>query len=643
VVDNVESSGGSSRLFALLTFATVVAALYFAKEILLPLGLAILLSFVLMPLVARLERFGLGRIPAVVVVVLISFSAIGGFAWLTTNQVVQLSARLPEYKDNLISRIRSVRSGAGNKFEEATDAIKDIGDELTAGEDTADNNAPAAVNPPSAEETDGSLPARRWIPWWNLESQPPPNQDPEDNAVAVKVVQMPPSPLSQITGWLGPLVAPLSTAGIVSVLVIFILVVREDLRNRIVRLCGTSNMHVTTEAIDDAASRLSRYLRMQLLINTIYGVVVAAGLMAIGVPSAVLWGILGLMLRFLPYVGPWIAAVMPISLALAISDDWTQPVLTLGLFIVLELVVNNVLEPWLYGSSVGVSSFGVILAAIFWTWLWGPVGLVLAMPLTVCLVVLGNNVPQLSFFPILLGDRSALDPPELMYQLLLTAKDTEAYELAEESIESASLIDFYGEVLIPALRLAEEDRHAGALSDHQESLIVESARELIEDLRHRHPAAQWSDVVGDLSERELLQMSVLCIPVEDRGDETVAFVLQQLLTAEGYATDVGSSKLLASETVASIGVEAYPVVVLTALPPLGSRRARYLCRRLRQHYADLYIVAAVFAPVGGDTSRKKLLDSGANVVVQSIPDTIAAVRRARSLTSQPPPKIDAHG
>ena len=338
------------------------------------------------------------------IVVLLACSAIGGVGWLATDQIVELGDRLPEYKDNLIDRIRSVRNGTGGKLKEAQDVIDDISAELTVRNDADDDKAHSSL-------------VERWLPWLSPRAE---TKGKNDNAVAVKVVELPPSPLSQIQTWLGPVVAPLSTAGIVIVLVVFTMVNREDLRNRIIRLIGTSTLYATTEAIDDATSRLSRYLRMQLLINTIYGVVVAAGLALIGVPNALLWGVFGMLLRFVPYVGPWIATAMPVVLSLATSQGWSQPLWTVGLFLALELVVNSVLEPWLYGSSIGVSSMGVILAAIFWTWLWGPIGLVLAMPLTVCSIVLGNYVPQLRFLPVLLGDSAALQPHEQMYQRLLS-------------------------------------------------------------------------------------------------------------------------------------------------------------------------------------------------------------------------------
>jgi len=622
-----EASASMTGLFTLVTLALVLAAFYFAKEILLPLSLAVLLSFVLTPLVRQLERLRIGRVASVLIVTVLTFSMIGGVALMATNQVVELSTELPKYKDNLITKIRSVRGRTSQKLEKAKEALEDIGEELAEGgneEQTKTANANAL--------------ATNWLPWLNTE--PAKKRNDKASAVEVKVVALPPSPLNQIQGWLGPLVAPLSTTGIVVVLVIFMLVKREDLRNRFIQLFGTSQLYATTEAIDDATCRLSRYLRMQFLINTIYGFTVAGGLMAIGVPNAVLWGVFGMLLRFLPYIGPWIAASMPIALSLAVSDGWQSPLMTIGLFITLELLVNNVLEPWLYGSSTGVSSFGVILAAIFWTWLWGPVGLVLAMPLTVCLVVMGKYVPQLSFLPVLLGDRSTLAPHEQLYQRMLTSGDLEATTLVEEYLESSTLINLFDEVLIPALHLAEHDRHAGLLSDDQEAEVIDSARELVEELGIHAPVP--SDQIEQATEeRNLASGRILCVPVRDQADETAGIMLGQMLSNEGFTVELGALGQLAGETVDRLKEGAFNAVVLSVLPPLGSRNGRYLCKRIRRQYGNLPIIVALYGGKKLKKTQMRLIDSGATTVTTNLADTISVLRRGNVSHSLPAPHWDA--
>lgn len=605
------SQGSTLVTLATLTFA--IAALYFAKSIFLPIALAVLICFILTPVVQRLERLKLGRIASVVVVVVLAFSTMGALGWVATSQIVELSNQLPSYKNNLIQKIRSVRGSTTGKLEKATEALQDIQNELTTEESQEEDND-------SSAEASGVSPELKKS-WLRSLEQLVADESAEDDAVKVKVIELPPSPLSQITAWLGPLMGPFSTAGIVIVLVIFMLIRREDLRDRVIQLCGIANIHATTEAIDDGTSRLSRYLRMQLLVNTIYGVVVAAGLFFIGIPNAILWGVFGTLLRFLPYVGPWISALMPITLSLAVSEGWGQPMSTVGLFVVLELVVNNVLEPWLYGASTGVTSLGVILAAIFWTWLWGPVGLVLAVPLTVCLLVVGQYVPQLAFLTVLLGDQSGLEPHERLYQRLLTADDMEASRLLSSLAHETTLTNVYDELMVPALHLAERDRHAGRLSEPQELEVNDSARELIEELGELPSDEETA------GHDKLPQCRLFALPVQDQADETGAMMVGQLLRRKGFDTDVASLDLLVGEVLDRIEQNTYAAVVLTVIPPFGSKKGRYLCKRLRQRFSDLYILVATLDGDPSSRTSKRFLDCGANAIVSTIHDVIDQMGR----------------
>ena len=299
--------------------------------------------------------------------------------------------------------------------------------------------------------------------------------------------------------WLGPILSPFGTAGMVVVLVFFMLLDRENQRNRLLQLFGTSNLHATTEAMHDAGHRVGRYLRMQFFVNAGYGIAVGIGLWLIGVPGAVMWGVLGFSLRFLPYIGPWIAAALPILVSLGHSDGWTQPLLVVGWYIGLELIFNNVVEPLVYGSTTGVSTVGVILSAIFWTWLWGPIGLILAMPMTVCLVVAARYVPQLRFLTVLLADQPPMTPAERVYQRLLAFDYHEPLQLAHKHLKESSLVSFYDEVLIPALVLAEHDRHADLLNDDQEAFVAEAAEDLVEELQESQRRS--SDAEADAERR----------------------------------------------------------------------------------------------------------------------------------------------
>ncbi len=498
----------SSPLFGLVAAVVIIAALYFAKEVLLPLALAVLLSFLLTPLANRLERWGLPRIPSVLAVVCLAFCVIGVLIWVVSLQALDLSTKLQTYKGNIVAKVSAVVSGSGPISKAAT-TLEDLSKEIAS--KTAKSTEGATANEGGATEPPAATPKPA-----DIEREPP--------AVPVKFVEGPSSVISQISDWLGPLVAPLATAGLVAVLVIFMLVNREDQRNRLIQLFGTSNLHVTTEALTDAATRVTRFLRMQFLINAGYGTSVAIALTVIGVPNAVMWGVLGFMLRFLPYVGPIIAATMPIAVSAAVSSGWMQPLLVLGWYIVLELVVNNLVEPWVYGSTIGVSPVGIIIAAIFWTWLWGPIGLVLAMPLSVCLVVLANYVPQLRFVTVLFGDQPALSPAERTYQRLLSMDGVEVHKVANQYLKSAPLAEYYDDVLIPSLALAERDRHAGLLADEQEDFIEETAEELVDELsRTVDDGTKESDKVAAPQQAAPVKQTrarVLCIPLRDHADQT---------------------------------------------------------------------------------------------------------------------------
>src|SRR5690606_26808247 len=356
----------------LLSVLAVGAILWFAQDVLVPLTLATLLSFLLAPVVLRLQSWGLPRILAVLATALVAFTLLGAVLYVVSSQFLGLAESLPQYKSNLIERIHSLRSPAGSSLRESTATVQELSEELQK----------AASGKPEGE-----------------------------TVRKVEVIEAPPSAMEVLRGMLGPVVKPIGTGAVVVVFVIFMLLQREDLRDRLIALVGVQDLHTTTRAMDDAAARVSRFLLMQLLINGMQGVAVAVGLWLIGVPNAMLWGALTTVLRFIPYLGPWLAAMMPIALSFAVFEGWSEPLMTVGLFVVLELVSNNFLEPWLYGTRTGVSQLALLVAAVFWTWMWGAAGLFLSTPMTVCLVVMGKYIPQLQFLSILLSDEPVLKAP----------------------------------------------------------------------------------------------------------------------------------------------------------------------------------------------------------------------------------------
>jgi predicted PurR-regulated permease PerM/CheY-like chemotaxis protein len=562
----------------LVSIAVVVAALYLAKGVLVPLTLAVLLSFLLSPVCDWFERHRLGRIPAVMVTAILGFAVLGAAAWTAVVQMVELAPKMPEYQDNLQAKLYSTNAYLSAALDKVTRTAQGFGQNLSQLE--------------QAEEPQGT----------------------NERPFAVRVLASPVSPLQVIGGTFGTLFEVLGTAGVVIVLVVFFLVRREDLRDRFIRLVGSGHVTVTTQVLEDAAMRVSRYLSMQFLINAIFGVVVAIGLFLIGVPNAVLWGILATTLRFIPYIGPWIAAAMPIALSLAISLNWIAPILTLGLFVVLELFTSNVMEPWLYGKNTGVSAVAVLVAAVFWTWLWGLVGLLLATPLTVCLLVIGKHVPQLSFLDTLLGNEPVFEPKKRVYQRLLAGDPEEAAELLDEYLERKPLVEVYDTVLIPALASAETHWHSGELAESRYRFILQSLTEIIEELGQRQPdmhvqaaATNTTKAAEDSTSVVLTHPPancILCLPARDKADEIAGMMLAQLLAASGCLVQSVSFTSTANELIDLVERRKPDVVCISATPPAAVMHARHLYKHVRGRFPEVPVVVGLWN-VQSDLSKAK--------------------------------------
>jgi hypothetical protein len=427
-----------------------------------------------------------------------------------------------------------------------------------------------------------------------------------------------------VTTILGPLVSPLATAGIVIVFVIFMLLKREDLRDRLIRLAGGRDLPRATQALDDAARRVGRYLLMQLAVNTIYAVPIGIGLWLIGIPNPVLWGLLCGTLRFVPYIGPIVASFFPLALSIAVDPGWTTFLLTGALFIVVELIVNNLVEPWLYGASTGLSPIAVIASAVFWTWLWGPIGLLLSTPLTVCLVVLGRHVPQLAFLDVLLGDEPALAPPALLYRQLLMGDPIEATERAEEFLRSTPLVAYYDEVAIPALALAEDDRTEGRLSEEQRVRVGDSAMILIDNLAEwesngearekkdeRDEKAEEPEIaqVEDVDLSALDGLQVLTAGARGNLDDAAATMLAQLLERHGSIVRLVAHEALQSATLRESEFGEPAVVVLSYMNADSLAHARFLVRRVRRRFPAARIIVGFWDFPAADTNRRNPLEA----------------------------------
>ncbi len=577
--------------WALGAIAVVVAALYLAKGVLVPLTLAVLLSFLLSPVCDWLERRGLGRIPAVLVTAIVGFAVLGIAAWTAVIQMTELAPKMPEYQSNIQAKLQSANNYFIAALSKVTTTAEEIGQNLP--------------------QTDQAAPPR------GTREQP----------FSVRVLSSPTSPLQILSGTFGTLIEVLGLTGIVIVLVVFFLVRREDLRDRFIRLVGTSQVSVTTQMLEDAATRVSRYLSMLFLINATFGIAVGIGLYFIGVPNAILWGILAATFRFVPYIGPWIAAAMPIGLAMAISTGWVAPILAAALFVVLELFSNNVMEPWLYGKGTGVSAVAVLVAAFFWTWLWGIPGLLLATPLTVCLLVIGKHVPQLSFLNVLLGNEPVFEPKRRVYQRLLAGDQEKAMQLVEDDLEDKPLVEVYDTLLIPALALAETHWHRGELDEGRHNFILQSLREMIQETGE---GQQELPAKAEIDDGNPSRPAILCLPARDEADEIAGTMLAQLLATSGLTVQSVSFTAAASELVELIERHQIGVVCVSATPPAAVMHARHLCKRLHGRFPEVHLVVGLWDAQGDLSKAKDRIDCGATVVA-TLADAQEHIRQLISL------------
>ena len=549
---------GPMGVQTLLTVGLVVAFLYFARDVVVPIALAVLLSFLLAPAVRWLRRWHLGRVTAVALTVLLAFLVMLGFAAIVVQEISSLAQQLPEYRSNLETKIRSLPAAvpSGGALRRATSMVQELGRELKQ----------------SASQSPVSAPDRSAAGVSAVEPTKP---------VPVEIQRPDLEPLQVVESIVGPLLQPLAMMGLVIVFVIMILLEREDLRDRVLRLAGRRDLHRTTVAMDDAARRISRYLARQLVVNACCGLPIGFGLALIGIPNAALWGIFAALLRFLPYLGIVIAACFPIALALAVDPGWTLLAWVVLLFVGTELVVANLLEPWVYAESTGLSSVALIAAATFWTWLWGPIGLLLSAPLTVCLVVLGRHVPQLGFLDVMLGNEPVLAPDETFYQRLLANDPEEAIEQAEEFFKERSLAELFDDVALPALVRAQLDSDKGALSPERRLLFREGIRALLEDIAEGEAAATIAEHSTPPMPMLREATGIVCVAGRNELDEAAASLLVHLLRAEHSVdtADALPAEALTSDRYRS-ALERAGVLCLSLVSTNSPIRARYLIRRL---------------------------------------------------------------
>ncbi|MGB8541672.1 MAG: AI-2E family transporter [Candidatus Acidiferrales bacterium] len=607
-----------------VTAVICVAALYFAKSVLIPIALAVLLAFLLAPLVNLLEKARLGRTGPVIVVVLLVAGLLGGLGYLVFNQAISLATQIPDYKTTISRKIESFRGVKETGIGKAEATVRELGKELSSTIETPT---------PDEDANQNSRNKHSLLPGGSIA-----------HPVPVEVVQQN-SPIASVRELLGPFLGPIATLGIVMVFTAFILLRRDDLRNRLFTLAGLSRFHVTTQAFDEATKRVGRYLFLQFIMNLGYGALFGTALYFIGVPNAFLWGVLAALLRFVPYVGTLVGAAMPILLSLAVFDGWLKPLLAFGSFMVIEILTSYVIEPLLYAAQTGVSSLAILVAAIFWAALWGPVGLLLSTPLTVCIVVIGRYIPQWEFLSVLLGDQRVLGTEVRLYQRLRRVDAEGARQVVDAFLKEGSIEKLYESVITPVLIFIEKDRAEVGLGDAREQFVFQTLKEIVEELTLRPVTETGTQetveamgdsglAVGHAKKTNGSGRSITCIPARDEGDEIMGMMLGHLSNRAGY-----SAQVVVPASVEDMMEEASEqhceVIYVSALPPYGVYNTRRLYKKLRVRFPKSRIGIGLWGFAGNlEVMRTRLGVVEADMIVSSLSDATSQVPSLAEAVSQ---------
>jgi predicted PurR-regulated permease PerM len=604
-----------------LLLATVIAILYFGRAILIPFALALTLNFLLAPAVIYLHRFRIRRVPAVIIVVLVAAGLVGGIGWVVLRQLVWIADDLPNYRANLHQKMEYLQAPSVGPFGRAIQGVREVGQELYGNQSAPTPAADLPRTPPLSTMT-VTPSGRVKTGAKTAANEAAPGAVVNPASPTPVVVVEPPRGIPDLVTAMAPVLRPLGEAVFVMVLTVYMLIKREDLHNRLLLLAGMGRLNIVTQALDDAGQRITRYLSLNFLINAGYGLCFGLGLFAIQIPNATLWGVLAGTLRFVPYIGTSIGVLLPFVFALGYSPYWGPALVVLALFALLEFSVSNFLEPWLYGTHTGISTLALLIMAVFWTILWGWPGLVLSTPLTVCLIVMGLHMPQLSFLHILLGEGAELAPEAKFYERLLAMDQAQARIIAEKFLEGHSLADLYDVVLLPALSLAERDRHKGALDQVRANFVFQCANELI---------AELSDLgllsPEDNSAQQRRAFPVICVSTQDQADEIVATMLAQLLEMGGNRALQLPSHTLTDEILVRLAEEKETVVCISALPPFAFADTRALCQRVRHRLPDNRILIGLWdSTLESERIRERLSTSRPDRVVTDLAQAVAQIR-----------------
>lgn len=609
----------TARMLSQLWFITIavlaIAVLYMAKVLLLPLGFAILFAFLLAPVVAFLERLRLPR-PIAALCVILAFAGLLCVAtWAIFTQLVSIANDLPTYGGNIAQKMQTLHSPSNSAYSRAQREIQYISEQLGIA------NSTGALPPPGERDANpiGSTP---------------------DHPIQVREVGRPTGRLDQ----LGGIIEPLTTALLSVVFTFFVLLQREDLRNRLIHLSGDRNLSRVTQAMSEASRRVSRYFLLQVAVNVVYGTLVCTALYFIGLPHWFLFGALAFLCRFVPYIGAPIAALTPTVLSLAVFPGWRHSAEIFGVFVVLEIVTANYVEPHVYGKHTGLSSLAVLIAAAFWTLIWGPVGLILSVPLTVCLVVMGSHIPSLEFLTVLLGDQPVIPPYTAFYQRMLAHDEREAADILENSLKTESLTAVYDSILIPALTLVEMERQKGDLEEATVNFIRDTTSEMVDELGFR--AIEEEKEFAESSSADPIEenlsappslvpqslspsvpvLSVLVIPVRDGFDDLISTMLTQILNQAGFhATCIPIQRI--DETVSAVVGQKPDMVFLSGMPPVAMARANRIFRSLRSANPALKIVMGIWHYNEDPSHAAQMISRTEDLYIStSLADAVAAAR-----------------
>ncbi|MDP9169679.1 MAG: AI-2E family transporter [Acidobacteriota bacterium] len=571
-------------LSPLVGFAIAVAILYFARDLLQPFAFALLLAFLLSPIVKRLEGWRIHRVPAAMLVFLLASALVAVLGWVVANQLIQIVEGLPRFSDNVHRKVVALQ-GQSKSLSDVIANLEDMG-RLTGAAPVSHTQEPMPV-------------------------------------VVIEQHNI----VQTLRDYAGGLLKPLGTIALIMVFTIFMLIDQEGLRNRLLRLIGQQKLQATTKAMDDAGQRVSRYVLLQFAVNGAFGAVIALGLFLLHVPSFLLWGVLGVFLRFLPYIGPAVAGFLPFVLTLAVTDGWRTPLSVVGLFFITEAIIGNFVEPLLYGVHTGLSAVAILVSAVFWTVLWGPVGLVLSTPLTVCLSVLGRHSPQLEFLNIVLGDEPVLTAEVIFYQRLLALDQQDALNVLDGLAKEQPLITIFDNVVLPALAMAERDRHTGQLDAKREEFIVQSINEFVTELAEAETA--------DPAEGAPRKTRVFCVPAHDAADEIAAAMCAHFLNQEKFPAIAFPVTDSPGQLMKTLAIQPEDVVCISAVPPFAAGNARKIAKDIRENGCNPLIVAGLWTYNSTSQARlERLKKSLSLIVATSLAEVVAQVREI----DQPEPK-----